>query len=161
MPESVFVDTGYILALVNENDQHHAEAVALSEQFDGLPIVVTDAVLLEIGNALSRMERNAAVQIIEDLRESPGVTVVNMTPELFESAFEFYRCHIDKQWGLVDCVSFVVSLPFLPKPGNRSAAHPRPRSSWYRGCRGPHPSIGTEGGCPGNCRGAQARSLPG
>jgi len=108
MPESIFVDSGYILALVNENDQHHAEAVTLSERFDGQPIVVTDAVLLEIGNALSRMDRNAAVQIIEDLRESPGVTVVNLTPELFESAFELYRRHNDKQWGLVDCVSFVV-----------------------------------------------------
>lgn len=40
MPESVFVDTGHILGLVNENDQHHPEAVALSEQFDGQPIVV-------------------------------------------------------------------------------------------------------------------------
>jgi predicted nucleic acid-binding protein len=108
MPESVFVDTGYILALVNENDQHHAEALALSEQFDGQPIVVTDAVLLEIGNALSRMDRDAAVQIIEELRESPGVTVVNLTPELFESAFDLYRSHTDKQWGLVDCVSFVI-----------------------------------------------------
>jgi predicted nucleic acid-binding protein len=108
MPESVFVDTGYILALVNENDQHHAQAAALSEQFDGHPIVVTDAVLLEIGNALSRMDQNAAVQIIEDLRESPGVTVVNLTPDSFESAFELYRRHTDKQWGLVDCVSFVV-----------------------------------------------------
>jgi predicted nucleic acid-binding protein len=108
MPESVFVDTGYILALVNENDRHHAEAVALSQKFDGQPIVVTDAVLLEIGNALSRMDRDAAVQIIEDLRESPGVTVVNLTPELFESAFDLYRRHTDKQWGLVDCVSFVV-----------------------------------------------------
>lgn len=108
MPESAFVDTGYILALVNENDQHHAEALALSEQFDGQPIVVTDAVLLEIGNALSRMDRNAAVQIIQDLRESPGVTVVNLTPELFESGFDLYRRHTDKHWGLVDCVSFVV-----------------------------------------------------
>ena len=108
MPESVFVDTGYILALVNENDQHHAEALALSEQFDGQPIVVTDAVLLEIGNALSRMDRDAAVQIIEELRESPGVTVVNLTPELFESAFDLYRSHTDKPWGLVDCVSFVI-----------------------------------------------------
>lgn len=108
MPDSVFVDTGYILALVNENDQHHTEAVALAEQFDGQPIVITDTVLLEIGNALSRMDRDAAVQIIEDLRESPGVTVVNLAPELFESAFELYRRHTDKQWGLVDCVSFVV-----------------------------------------------------
>jgi predicted nucleic acid-binding protein len=80
MPESLFVDTGYILALVNENDQHHAEALVLSERYDGQPIVVTDAVLLEIGNALSRMDRNAAVQIIQDLRESQGATVVNLTP---------------------------------------------------------------------------------
>lgn len=108
MPESAFVDTGYILALVNENDQHHAEALALSEQFDGQPIIVTDAVLLEIGNALSRMDRHAAVQIIQDLRELPGVTVVNLTPELFESGFDLYRRHTDKHWGLVDCVSFVV-----------------------------------------------------
>ena len=108
MPESVFVDTGYILALVNENDEHHAEALALSERFDGQPVVVTDAVLLEIGNALSRMDRNAAVQIIQDLRDSPGATVVSLNPELFESAFDLYRRHTDKQWGLVDCVSFVV-----------------------------------------------------
>jgi len=99
MPDSVFVDTGYILALVNEKDQHHAEAVTLSEAFDGQPIVVTDAVLLEIGNALSRMDREAAVQIIEDLRETPGVTVVNLTPELFESGFDLYRRHTDKHWG--------------------------------------------------------------
>jgi predicted nucleic acid-binding protein len=68
MTESVFIDTGYILALVNENDQHHAEALLLSERYDGQPVVVTDAVLLEIGNALSRMDRNAAVQVIQDLR---------------------------------------------------------------------------------------------
>jgi hypothetical protein len=36
------------------------------------------------------------------------VTVVTLTPDLFESAFDLYRRHTDKQWGLVDCVSFVV-----------------------------------------------------
>jgi predicted nucleic acid-binding protein len=48
------------------------------------------------------------VQIIQDLRDFRGATVVNLTPELFDAAFALYRCHTDKQWGLVDCVSFVV-----------------------------------------------------
>lgn len=87
MPESVFIDTGYILARVTENDQRHAEALALSEGYDGRSVAVTDAVLLEIGKTLSRMDRNAAVQIIQDIRDSPGTTVVNLTPELFEAAF--------------------------------------------------------------------------
>lgn len=108
MPESVFIDTGYVIALVNENDQYHTEALLLSQRYDGYPVVVTDAVLLEVGNALSRFARPAASQIIQDFRESAGSTVVHLTPELFDSALTLYRRHTDKQWGLVDCVSFVV-----------------------------------------------------
>jgi uncharacterized protein len=108
MLESVFVDTGYVLALVNEHDQYHAQALLLSQHYERHPVVVTDAVLLEIGNALSRLARPAAAQIIADFRESAGSTVVPLTPELFDSAFSLYRRHIDKTWGLVDCVSFVV-----------------------------------------------------
>jgi uncharacterized protein len=108
MLEPVFVDTGYVLALVNKHDQHHAQALLLAERYERHPVVVTDAVLLEIGNALSRLARPAAAQIIADFRESAGSTVVPLTPELFDSAFGLYRSHTDKTWGLVDCVSFVV-----------------------------------------------------
>ncbi len=108
MLEPVFVDTGYVLALVNEHDQHHAQAVLLSQHYDRHPVVVTDAVLLEIGNALSCFARPAAAQIIADFRESAGSTVVHLTPELFDAAFVLYQGHTDKTWGLVDCVSFVV-----------------------------------------------------
>ncbi|WP_295428931.1 hypothetical protein [uncultured Thiodictyon sp.] len=80
MLEPVFVDTGYVLALVNEHDQHHAQAVLLSQHYDRRPVVVTDAVLPEIGNALSRLARPAAAQIIADFRESAGSTVVHLTP---------------------------------------------------------------------------------
>ncbi len=113
MREAVFIDTGYVIALVNENDQHHAEALWLSDRYNDHPVVVTDAVLLEIGNALSRFARLAAVQIIQDFRDSAGVTVVSLTPELFDAGFALYQQHGDKQWGMVDCISFVVMRPFV------------------------------------------------
>jgi uncharacterized protein len=68
MLEPVFIDTGYVLPLVNEHDQHHAQALLLSRRYERHLAIATDAVLLEIGNALSRIARPAAVQIIADLR---------------------------------------------------------------------------------------------
>ena len=47
MLEPLFVDTGYVIALINEDDQHHARAVVLSQRYEGHPLVTTDAVLLE------------------------------------------------------------------------------------------------------------------
>lgn len=64
--------------------------------------------LLEFGNALSRIDRRSAVQTNDELRHGADACVVELTPALFEAAFDLYRRHADKQWGLVDCVSFVV-----------------------------------------------------
>jgi len=36
------------------------------------------------------------------------VEVVRLTPALFEEAFALYKTYRDKEWGLVDCISFVV-----------------------------------------------------
>jgi uncharacterized protein len=59
MPKPLFVDTGYIIALINPNDTHHQEARHWSNKYDRHPIITTDAVLLEIGIA-----RPEAVKII-------------------------------------------------------------------------------------------------
>ncbi len=108
MTDSLFVDTGYIIALVNKNDQHHTAAVALSRRFDSNSVLLTDAILLEVGNALSRFDRQTVSQIIEDFLEADESTVIHMTPVLFQAAFSLYKRHQDKQWGMVDCLSFVV-----------------------------------------------------
>jgi len=52
----VFLDAAYAIALAAPSDHLHARAVALSEQLeaDGTSIVTTQAILLEVGNALSR-----------------------------------------------------------------------------------------------------------
>ncbi len=65
-------------------------------------------VLLEAGNALSRNGKASAVQMIETLTHSPEVEIVRLTPELWEQSFQLYRTYLDKQWSLVDCISFTV-----------------------------------------------------
>jgi predicted nucleic acid-binding protein len=104
----VFVDTSFVVALVNEKDQHHARASELADLFDEYPLITTDAVLLEIGNALARNFREQSSEIIEDFLTSDEVVVVHLDERLFERAFEMYRTHKDKDWGMTDCLSFVV-----------------------------------------------------
>ncbi|MBC8030903.1 MAG: type II toxin-antitoxin system VapC family toxin [Pyrinomonadaceae bacterium] len=103
-----FVDTSFVVALVNKKDQNHSFASGLAERFAGPGIVTTDAILLEIGNALSRNFKRESVEIIEHFLTSDDVKVIHIHPPLFRKAFDLYKSHFDKQWGLIDCVSFVV-----------------------------------------------------
>jgi predicted nucleic acid-binding protein len=104
----LFIDTAYLLARVNRRDQYHSRANALTRQYIGRRFIVTDGVLLETGNALARRFRPAAIRLIEQFLASPQIEVVYMTPELFAAAIALYKQMDDKQWSLVDCVSFVV-----------------------------------------------------
>jgi predicted nucleic acid-binding protein len=102
------VDTSFVVALINEKDQHHTRASELADLLDGYPLLTTDAVLIEIGNALARNFRAQAGEIIEDFFSSDEVEVVHLHAALFESAFRLYQTHGDKTWGMADCISFVV-----------------------------------------------------
>lgn len=108
MLEPLFVDTGYIIALVNENDNHHRQALILAERYSGYSLVTTDAILLEAGNALSRIARRQCSQLIHAFQEAEEMTLVHMNPILFKQALNLFDRYQDKTWGLVDCLSFVV-----------------------------------------------------
>lgn len=108
MSTPIFLDTLFIVALVNRRDQYHQRATELAEQFAGYDFVVTDAVLLEIGNALARNYKAEAVAIVEEFLSSEEVEIIHLTPQLFESGFALFKQYQDKNWGFVDCISFVV-----------------------------------------------------
>lgn len=108
MLEKVFVDTMFVLALANENDPYHAQAVELADDYDAEQYVITDAVLLEVGNALSRQHRREAAKLIEYFLSTDDVEVVRLTPKMLEDALALYKKYHDKTWSLVDCISFVV-----------------------------------------------------
>jgi len=103
-----FVDTSFVVALVNQRDQHHSRALELASQFERRPLFTTDAVLLEIGNALAKNFRAASIQVIDDFLTSSEIQIVHLYPDLFHKAFSLYRSRLDQTWGLIDCVSFIV-----------------------------------------------------
>ena len=62
--DSVFLDSACAIALASATDQFHPEALALAEELEasGTRLLTTWAVLLEIGNALSKVQyRHAAI----------------------------------------------------------------------------------------------------
>lgn len=108
MTERLFVDTLFVIALINHRDQYHRQALNLAERYDGWPLLTTEAVLLKVGNALARNYKREAVEVIERLTTAVEIEVISMTPDLFGRAFALYKQHQDKSWGLVDCVTFVL-----------------------------------------------------
>lgn len=106
-----FLDAAYAIALSAVTDQYHEKAEILARQIetDAIQMITTRAVILEIGNALSRLRyRAAAIELLDSLEEDPNIKIVAFSEELYNRAMELYRQRLDKEWGLTDCVSFVV-----------------------------------------------------
>jgi len=107
----VFLDTSFAIALSATTDQNHAKAVKLAEQIESqnLRLVTTQAILLEIGNTLSKQRyRTAAIQLLESLESDINVEIIPLTNDLYSAAFQLFKSRQDKEWGLVDCISFIV-----------------------------------------------------
>lgn len=73
MRAEVFLDTAYAIALSSPNDIFHQRAVQLADELKsgGTRLVTTRAILLEIGNALSKQRyRRAAVILLDSLERT-------------------------------------------------------------------------------------------
>jgi predicted nucleic acid-binding protein len=105
-----FLDTGFVIALVSPRDKYHAIANELSERIEdeGIQLLTTEAILLEIGSALSkRAYREAGTQLIESIvSDHPFIDVEPLTTARLKHGFTLYKTHSDKEWSLTDCISF-------------------------------------------------------
>lgn len=107
----IFLDTAYVYALVNTRDEWHDDALSWQQKLEQEQrgIVTTELILVEIADGLAAIRfRTQAAQIIAALQASPFVEVVAVSSELLNLALELYRQRGDKEWGLTDCVSFLV-----------------------------------------------------
>ena len=108
----LFLDASYVIALSSISDKHHEQALTLAREIEIDPtirLVTTRAVLLEIGNALARQKyRSIAVQLLNSLENDSTVAIIPLSEALCAAAMQLFQARADKEWGLTDCVSFVV-----------------------------------------------------
>jgi uncharacterized protein len=109
--DPVFLDAGGLIALINERDWLHHRAFDLFNrlQDQGRTFITTSLILAETGNGLARSNaREQGADFISALLASPSCCTIFVEQSLFGLALDQYRRYRDKQWGLVDCVSFEV-----------------------------------------------------
>lgn len=108
MPQRRFADTFYFLALLSPRDAAHEDAVELGQTLPG-EIVTTDAVLIELADAMSSpYDRDIAAATIQAVWDDPAFNVRSIDRDLMRQAVALYASRADKDWGLTDCISFVV-----------------------------------------------------
>lgn len=106
----ILLDTAFAIALLNRNDTHHATAITLGERLRGhARLIVTRAICLEIGNALSSPRaRGLAADFLASLEDDPDVEIIPWSDGTYSDALTLFQNRPDKSWSLTDCVSFVV-----------------------------------------------------
>lgn len=103
---TAIADTSFYLALLNPADARHADA-ALWSQDEALHVIVSEFVLLELGNFLSKLpQRNLLSGLVEYLRDNPHTTVVPLSTAIFDAGLTLYSHRPDKEWSLTDCITF-------------------------------------------------------
>ncbi|WP_228013393.1 type II toxin-antitoxin system VapC family toxin [Nostoc edaphicum] len=98
--ERIFLDTVFIQALLNVRDQYHLKAkILLPRVQSAVEVWVTEAVLIEVGNALSAFNRTAAIRFIQQCYQTKNMCVVSVDTQLLNRALQLYQSRLDKTWG--------------------------------------------------------------
>lgn len=102
----IFVDTSFIIALLNEKDQWHKKAVQLSEVVKNETAVISDIVLIESMNSLSYLGGKQGKLVYDIINDSFKIKQFN-SKKLFDLAMnEFVK--YDGTIGFTDCTSIVL-----------------------------------------------------
>jgi predicted nucleic acid-binding protein len=107
--KAVLADTSFYLALLNPQDAAHEAAKRIAKGFRR-SVVVTEFVLLEVGNALSPapVGRDLYLGLVDGLEGDPKVMIVPASTDRFHDGVALYRRRRDKRWSVTDCISFII-----------------------------------------------------
>lgn len=107
--ERIFLDTWFMLALLNARDAYHVDAKMLLPRVrSAVKVFTTEAILVETCNGLAKFNRAGAAAFVKACYVDPRFEVVPVSRPLLDLALDLYSTVDDKEWGLTDCISFAV-----------------------------------------------------
>ena len=109
--KSVFIDTGYVIALELASDQNHRAALKhWQSAAKSLPLLVTTSYVFDeiVTFFNSRGHQAKAAEIGKRLLSSPSVGLIHVGEDLFQEGWSYLQKHKDKRYSLTDCISFLV-----------------------------------------------------
>ncbi len=109
--KQIFVDANAWIALNSKRDQFHALAVKINQQLlkQGCRYVTTNFVLDETySGLLMKVGHFAAVDFGEKICQSHIISIIHITEDIQEHAWNLFKQYSDKTFSFTDCTSFVV-----------------------------------------------------
>jgi len=112
MPRRIFIDTSAFLALEDESDEHHKEAILFRDQelLRGNYEFITTSYILDETLTLIRRRLGilASIDFSKKVRKSQVVKVLSVSDEVEGKAVDLFEKYDDKTFSFTDCVSFAV-----------------------------------------------------
>ncbi len=112
MHRMIFVDTSVFLALEDESDEHHEEALQFRYELslaDPYQLITTSYILDETLTLIrSRLGIKASIDFSKAIRRSTALQILPVSKEMEEKALDLFEAYDDKDVSFTDCVSFVV-----------------------------------------------------
>ena len=109
--EKIFLDTSFLFAFYNADDEDHEEAMNLAKELsDGnMVFVISDYVVDELLTLLSsRVGKLRTIKLcndlIDDIKER-FLVLVHIDYEIFIDALQIFIQFKDKEWSFTDCAS--------------------------------------------------------
>jgi len=113
--KSIFIDTGFLIALEASDDQHHEAAQTYWQYLmtSDTHFITTSYIIDEVVTFFnSRSRHSKAVEIGNCLLNSPSVRLIHVDEPLFYEGWKYFKHHADKFYSLTDCISFIVMSKF-------------------------------------------------
>jgi len=106
----VFADAHYCVAIINDQDQSHAAAKAISLTLQGAMIFTSEEALTEVLAFFSERGqhlRQLTTATVRSLAADPMIRILPQSHQSFLTGLALYEARPDKGYSLTDCISML------------------------------------------------------